>query len=49
VSEEISAGDLQRFCGERVPAYMVPESITMLDALPKTSTGKIDRRSLSDS
>lgn len=49
VSEEISAGGLQRFCGERVPAYMVPESITMLDALPKTSTGKIDRRSLSDS
>jgi amino acid adenylation domain-containing protein len=49
VSEEISAGNLQRFCGERVPAYMVPESITMLDALPKTSTGKIDRRSLSDS
>ncbi|MEX0795886.1 MAG: amino acid adenylation domain-containing protein [Acidimicrobiia bacterium] len=46
VSEEVTAADLQRFCGERVPAYMVPESITMLDELPKTSTGKLDRRSL---
>jgi amino acid adenylation domain-containing protein len=48
VSEEITAADLQRFCGERVPAYMVPESITMVDELPKTSTGKLDRRSLSE-
>ncbi|MGF1618491.1 MAG: amino acid adenylation domain-containing protein [Acidimicrobiia bacterium] len=48
VSEEITAADLQRFCGERLPAYMVPESITMVDELPKTSTGKVDRRSLSE-
>lgn len=48
VSEAVTTADLQRFCGERVPAYMVPESITMLDGLPKTSTGKIDRRSLSE-
>lgn len=49
VSEEVAATDLQRFCGERIPAYMVPESISMLDGLPKTSTGKVDRRSLSES
>jgi amino acid adenylation domain-containing protein len=38
--------DLARFCGERLPRYMVPESFTRLAELPKTSTGKIDRRSL---
>jgi amino acid adenylation domain-containing protein len=41
-----SAADLTRHCGDRVPHYMVPESISFVDALPRTSTGKIDRRSL---
>ncbi|HJQ95787.1 MAG TPA: D-alanine--poly(phosphoribitol) ligase, partial [Acidimicrobiia bacterium] len=38
--------DLTRFCSERLPRYMVPESFTVLAELPKTSTGKTDRRSL---
>jgi acyl-coenzyme A synthetase/AMP-(fatty) acid ligase len=46
VKDDTSEMDLQRFCGDRVPAYMVPESISMIDDMPKTSTGKIDRRSL---
>lgn len=48
VKDDTSEMDLQRFCGDRVPAYMVPESISMIDDMPKTSTGKIDRRSLGD-
>jgi acyl-coenzyme A synthetase/AMP-(fatty) acid ligase len=35
-----------RTCGERIPHYMVPERIELRDVLPKTSTGKIDRRAL---
>jgi acyl-coenzyme A synthetase/AMP-(fatty) acid ligase len=31
---------------ERIPAYMVPESFEFVAALPKTSTGKIDRKAL---
>jgi acyl-coenzyme A synthetase/AMP-(fatty) acid ligase len=38
--------ELTRFCGERLPRYMVPEAFHLLKELPKTSTGKIDRRSL---
>jgi L-proline---[L-prolyl-carrier protein] ligase len=37
---------LQRHCAERVPRYMVPTRIAVLDALPHTSTGKIDRQRL---
>ncbi|REK20559.1 MAG: D-alanine--poly(phosphoribitol) ligase, partial [Actinobacteria bacterium] len=48
VSDAITESELQRFCGDRVPSYMIPESIALLESLPKTSTGKIDRRTLAD-
>ena len=46
VRDETTAEELARFCGERLPRYMVPESFTLLAELPRTSTGKIDRRQL---
>ncbi len=39
--------DLIRFCSERIPHYMIPETFEFRNELPKTSTGKIDRRMLS--
>ena len=38
--------DLVRFAAEKLPRYMIPEQITVLEELPKTSTGKIDRQTL---
>ena len=37
---------LERHCLERLPRYMVPERFAIRPALPKTSTGKIDRPAL---
>ncbi len=46
VRSEVADHELKRFCGERVPPYMVPETVEIMEALPKTSTGKIDRQTL---
>ena len=37
---------LKRFCADRLPLYMVPDVITFLEMLPKTSTDKIDYQQL---
>jgi amino acid adenylation domain-containing protein len=46
VRNGLSGRELARFCSSRIPRYMVPESIEIGDALPKSSTGKIDREAL---
>lgn len=37
---------IKQHCLEHLPAYMVPEQIHFLEALPKTSSGKIDLKRL---
>lgn len=44
----VDPGALRSFCGERLPGYMVPEQIEIVDTLPRTSTGKADRKMLLD-
>jgi len=46
-SREVSASALRAHLQARVPAYMVPSAIVMLEKLPLTSNGKIDRAALS--
>ena len=40
--EVLNADDLIAFCGERMPRYMVPNAVEILDALPKTGNRKVD-------
>ncbi|WP_431227452.1 amino acid adenylation domain-containing protein [Burkholderia contaminans] len=42
----IAPDALLAFVAERVPGYMVPSQLRVLDRLPVTSNGKIDRRTL---
>ena len=43
----IAAKDLSEFAERYLAAYKVPEEIIFMDDLKKSSTGKIDRRALS--
>jgi surfactin family lipopeptide synthetase A len=41
-----TVGDLRHALVEQLPAYMAPSAIIMLDAMPVTPNGKVDRRML---
>ncbi len=43
---DVTDDELTRFCSERLPRYMAPEIYEHRDELPRSSTGKIDRRAL---
>ncbi len=45
-SKKLSASDIRLVCGKKLPKYMIPEEIEFQKALPKTSTGKINKPAL---
>jgi amino acid adenylation domain-containing protein len=46
VGERLTAVAVKRHVADRLPRYMVPAAVEVVEALPRTSTGKIDRQSV---
>ncbi|MGV9711545.1 class I adenylate-forming enzyme family protein [Gordonia sp. NPDC003424] len=43
---EITDSDLIAWCRSRLAGYQVPKTVVILDALPRTATGKVQRKAL---
>jgi acyl-coenzyme A synthetase/AMP-(fatty) acid ligase len=43
---EMTVDEIKKFCATRIPQYMVPDEILILDDLPQTSSGKVSRKLL---
>jgi amino acid adenylation domain-containing protein len=43
---DLQTADLRNYLKQRLAEYMVPSSFVVLDALPRTPNGKVDRRAL---
>jgi amino acid adenylation domain-containing protein len=46
--EGLTREEVLGHCRQRVPGYMVPDAVEFAEALPRTSTGKIDRALLAE-
>ncbi|MFC9896545.1 amino acid adenylation domain-containing protein, partial [Nocardia sp. NPDC127579] len=42
----VDSAELAQFGAERLPAYMVPAAVVVLDAFPLNTSGKLDRKAL---
>ncbi|MDT2009439.1 hypothetical protein FXW78_46560 [Rhodococcus opacus] len=46
VSGEVDPAAVRRYAGQRLPEFMVPVAVVVLDQLPLTLNGKLDRKAL---
>ena len=44
----ISSNEIRRYLSERIPSYMVPTAIVLVDSFPINANGKIDQQALPD-
>jgi len=44
----VAAGELVAFCRERLARYKCPRQVDFVEALPRTGSGKIDKKALSE-
>ena len=46
-SEKLNEGKIKEKLEETLPRYMIPSRIVILDSIPMTNNGKVDKKKLS--
>ncbi len=49
VSDPVEPGELIAYCRERMAPFKVPDVVHVLDAIPRTATGKVQRKRVGES
>jgi len=44
--QALTTGEMRALLKDKLPSYMLPSAFVMLDSLPLTASGKVDRRAL---
>nr|WP_280271782.1 non-ribosomal peptide synthetase [Nocardia wallacei] len=44
----VDGGEVRRWVADRLPDFMVPSTVTVIESIPLTANGKVDRRALPD-
>ncbi|MFI6172357.1 non-ribosomal peptide synthase/polyketide synthase [Nocardia sp. NPDC051052] len=47
-ADGLDGGEVRRFAAERLPDFMVPTVVLVIDSVPLTASGKLDRKALPD-
>ena len=45
-NESFDASEVRKYLKQKLPEYMIPSTLALLDELPLTPSGKVDRRAL---
>ena len=48
ISDTTSENDIRAFCGGRLADFKVPDRVYLVESLPRTATGKIQRRNVAE-
>jgi len=47
-NKDFNSADILTFCKGKIPSYMIPRQVKVMDNLPKIGSGKIDKKALAD-
>ena len=46
--EMLTENDIKKYCKQKIPLYMIPDEVIFMEMLPKTPSGKINKKAVAE-